>query len=70
MTEKRGVTTIDRGSGEDCHIRVWSGACDHGDGVDPRDRFRCDACTTISGLDHEVSHDGFPHVSGDYDNLY
>jgi hypothetical protein len=54
---------------ERCDIHVWSGACDHGEDVGTEKRFLCDLCENIAGLDHEVSHEIFSHVSGDYDNL-
>lgn len=56
-------------SEERCDIHVWSGACDHGEGNDAETRYLCDLCETIPVLDHEVKHEIFPHVSGDYDNM-
>jgi len=52
---------------ERCDIHVWSGACDHGEGADTEKRYLCDLCETIPVLDHEVKHEIFPHVSGDYE---
>ena len=52
---------------ERCDIHVWSGACDHGESSDAEKRYLCDLCETIPVLDHEVKHEIFPHVSGDYE---
>jgi len=52
---------------ERCDIHVWSGACDHGVSSDAEKRYLCDLCETIPVLDHEVKHEIFPHVSGDYE---
>lgn len=66
-----GTLTTDSGKEDErCDIRVWSGACDHGAATARDTRFRCDLCETIAVLDHEVRHELFPHVSGDYDNLH
>jgi len=54
---------------ERCDIHVWSGACDHGEYDDAGSRYLCDLCENIAVLDHEVRHEIFPHVSGDYDNM-
>ncbi len=59
----------DSPSEERCDIHVWSGACDHADFDDSGKRYLCDLCENIAALDHEVSHEIFSHVSGDYDNL-
>jgi len=52
---------------ERCDIRVWSGACDRGTVNDSSERYLCQLCETIPSLNHEVRHEIFPHVSGDYD---
>lgn len=52
-----------------CDTKVWSGACEKNDYVDSSDKYLCVACGTIKNLDHEVRHEVFPLVSGDYDNL-
>lgn len=54
---------------ERCDIKVWSGACDSGSDTDTPDKYLCRLCETIPGLDHEVRHEIFPHVSGDYDRM-
>jgi hypothetical protein len=75
---KKGVLTMLKtgkdlnavgGSDERCDIRVWSGSCDHGPGGDKGERYRCELCESIADIDHEVRHEIFPHVSGDYDLL-
>jgi hypothetical protein len=56
--------TMDR-----CDIKVWSGDCRRSTFSDKGEKYLCTSCETISNLDHKVSRDIFPHVSGDYDNL-
>lgn len=51
-----------------CDVRVWSGACHHATS-DDSEKYLCSACEAIAGLDHEVRHEIFPHVSGDYDRM-
>jgi len=58
------------GDKEGCDIRIWSGSCEHVTEMEGSDTYLCDTCGVIEGLDHEVRHDGYPHVSGDYDSLY
>lgn len=53
-----------------CDIKTWSGSCEHGDYKREGDKYLCKVCETIPTLDHQVNHVGYPHVSGDYDNLY
>jgi hypothetical protein len=48
-----------------CDIKVWSGACEHASYSDLSEKYLCDACGTITGMDHEVSHKGFIHIKGD-----
>ncbi len=64
----KGSGTITSGEGR-CDTRVWSGSCEKSDYRDMSDKYLCSACGTISALDHEVRHEVFPLVSGDYDNL-
>jgi hypothetical protein len=54
---------------ERCDIKVWSGECRQSDSETGGKEYLCPLCGTISGLDHELHHEGFPHVSGDTDNL-
>ncbi len=54
---------------ERCDIRVWSGACDRGPDHNASEKYLCSFCETISGMDHEVRHETFPHVSGDYTRM-
>jgi len=56
-------------SRESCDIRVWSGSCEHGEAGSSGEKYLCPLCETVATLDHEVKHDTFSHVSGDYDNL-
>lgn len=67
LTRKEGLKSP---IGEErCDIHVWSGACDHGESNDTEKRYLCDLCENIAALDHEVRHEIFPHVSGDYENM-
>ena len=50
---------------ERCDIKVWSGTCEHSSYENIGDKYLCDACGTINSTDHEVSHEGFVHISGD-----
>ena len=52
-----------------CDIRVWSGACEHETSGDSGEKYLCAVCETVAGMDHEVKHDIFPYVSGDYKSL-
>jgi hypothetical protein len=63
--EEKGAAT----AGGSCDIRVWSGACEHGADDDSPETYLCQFCATIPGLDHEVRHELFPHVSGDYERM-
>lgn len=54
---------------DDCDSRTWSGSCEHKVYTTLGDKFLCDTCGVISHGEHEVRHEVFPHVSGDYENL-
>lgn len=54
---------------DDCDIRIWSGECEHSTFTSSEDKYLCELCEKIPDLDHEVRHDIFPYVSGDYENL-
>ena len=66
--EKIDVMTEKPGGG--CHIRVWCEECKRNDYVTSGDKYLCSSCGKIMELDHEVGHDVFPHVRGDYQKLY
>jgi hypothetical protein len=66
MTGDKGKTE----SAGSCDIRVWCDACKQTDYKTEGDKYLCASCGKIMGLDHEVRHEGFPHISGDDDNLY
>ena len=59
-----------KSSEERCDIKIWSDACRRSDYTSSSDKYLCVACGKIPGLDHEVHHEIYPHVSGDEDNLY
>jgi hypothetical protein len=63
--------TLDGGRERDdsCDTRVWSGECEHTTSLSSGDKYLCDVCETIPGLDHEVRPAAMPYVSGDYDRL-
>lgn len=52
-----------------CDIKTWSGDCQQNSYQSEGEKYLCASCGTISHLDHEVVHDGFPYVSGDYNRL-
>ena len=62
-------TNIEASSKERCDIKIWSGDCLQASYSSTGKKYQCTSCGTISHLDHEVGHSGFPHVSGDYDIL-
>ena len=64
--DKKELTGLSEPS---CDVRVWSGSCDHSEYTTAGDKYLCASCGTIVGLNHEVHHEVFPHVSGDDDNL-
>jgi hypothetical protein len=75
---RKGVATMatfqrNFGAAEDshkgCDSRTWSGSCKHAEDKVGEDLYLCDVCGVIEGLDHEVCHEGFPHVCGDYTTL-
>lgn len=63
--------TINRNEfkGDGCDIKVWSGTCDRGPDNDTREKYLCPLCETLPELDHEVRHEMYPHVSGDYSRM-
>ncbi len=61
-TEEKGMESPQ----ERCDIKVWSGQC----GDSGENKYLCNVCGSIHDLNHEMHHEGFPHVSGDSDNLY
>lgn len=56
-------------AGEGCDIRVWCEECKQSEYVTSGDKYLCSYCGKVMTLDHEVRHQVFPHVSGDYNNL-
>jgi len=52
-----------------CDVKRWSGDCEHSTYAYIGDKYLCDTCETIPGLDHEVRPATMPYVSGDYDKL-
>jgi hypothetical protein len=63
-------TSLTGGERDDfCDIRVWSGDCEHTTSLYSGDKYLCDICETIPGLEHQVIPAALPYVSGDYHNL-
>ena len=69
MLDTKGTCETGTERDDSCDIRVWSGDCEHKTYLDSGDKYRCDVCETIPGLNHEVRRAAMPYVSGDYDNL-
>ena len=53
---------------ESCDIRVWCEECKRSDYTTLEGKYQCASCGKLLHLDHEVHHEGFPHVTGDTDN--
>ena len=67
---KTTVISKDRSErGGSCDVKRWSGECEHATYADIGDKYLCDVCETIPGLDHEVRPATMPYVSGDYNKL-
>lgn len=54
---------------ERCDIRVWSAECKHDEATTGGDKYLCRTCETIDTMQHEVRHDFYSYVSGDYHSL-
>jgi len=52
-----------------CDVRIWSGDCTQTDAESTSDKYLCKSCGKIDDSDHEVRHDYYSYVSGDYQNL-
>ncbi|MDR3581188.1 MAG: hypothetical protein P4L44_14600 [Oryzomonas sp.] len=52
-----------------CDIKTWSGDCRQASYQFDGEKYLCTSCGILSHLDHEVDHQIFPYVSGDYDRL-
>jgi len=66
MTRKGDIMSAQEQS---CDIRVWCEECQQSSYTTKEEKYLCAVCGKILKLDHEVRHEGFPHVSGDPDNL-
>lgn len=53
-----------------CDVKIWCDACKKCDYTVVDGEYLCASCGKLLHVDHEVHHEGFPHVSGDTDNLY
>lgn len=57
-------------SGEErCDVRIWSAECKHEGAAQDRDKYLCVSCGKLPVLTHEVRHDIYSYVSGDYSRM-
>lgn len=63
------TNTLAAGKDDSCHVRIWSGECEHTTFETIGDKYLCDVCETVKTLNHGVKPAAMPYVSGDYDNL-
>lgn len=66
MLESKGTFEVSRENSGNCDSRIWSGDCKHTAYQYIGDKYLCDVCGTIPGLDHEVHRAAMPYVSGEY----
>jgi hypothetical protein len=54
---------------ERCDIRIWSGDCKQDGALSEDEKYLCKPCGKLDDSVHEVRHDFYSYVSGDYHNL-
>ena len=54
---------------EGCDIRVWCDSCRRSEYTTEGEKYLCAACGKIVGLEREMHHEHFPHLSGDKDSM-
>jgi hypothetical protein len=69
MPDTKQTSEVTRERDDLCDIRVWSGDCEHTTSLYGGDRYLCDVCESIKGLEHEVRPAALPYVSGDYQSM-
>lgn len=69
MLAEKGISKAGRERDGSCDVRIWSKDCEHATYLNDGEKYLCDVCETIPGLNHEVRRAAMPYVSGDYDNL-
>jgi hypothetical protein len=69
MLDTTIISEVGRERDDFCDIRVWSGDCEHTTSLYSGDKYLCDICESVRGLEHEVRPATLPYVSGDYQNL-
>ncbi len=69
MLENRESVVAGKIIDETCDIRIWSGSCEHPQSDSNGDKYLCDYCVKIGGIDHVVERAAMPYVSGDYSKL-
>jgi hypothetical protein len=53
-----------------CDVKTWQGSCLHEEVEQKGEKYLCKSCGKISGLDHEIHHEHFPHISGDHSKMH
>lgn len=61
---KRNEPEAQEGS---CDVKIWCSECQKSDYKTLGEKYLCVTCGKIIGLNHEVRHEIFPHVSGSDD---
>ena len=69
MLDTKGMNETGRERDNFCDVRVWSGDCEHTTSLYSGDKYLCDICEIIPGLEHAVIPAALPYVSGDYNSL-
>jgi hypothetical protein len=69
MTIYSGKSTMTELSQERGDIKIWSEECRNSSYTNSGDQYLCTSRGIIPALNHEVRHETFPYVSGNYENL-
>lgn len=68
MADDKGKSGVEMDRHE-CDIRVWCPSCKRNAYTKNGDKYLCDSCGKVMGLEHEMHHEHFPHLSGDEDKM-
>ena len=68
MAEYKGNKSQET-AGQGCDVRVWCESCQRSEYTAQGDKYLCTTCGKIAGLEREVHHEHFPHLSGDVDKM-
>jgi hypothetical protein len=63
MLDTESTSLAGRERDDFCDVRVWSGDCEHTTSLYSGDKYLCDICGTIPGLEHEVRPAPLSYVS-------